>query len=104
MNFCNSQNDSNNSLEQKLGHQFLIEGLDDKMFPECEDIDITNLELIHLITQNNNLDTHCIDDRVKGKIDKEKFSDVVKIKKNFLTFDQNTLGSFEREKFLKSSM
>lgn len=104
MTFCNNFNDTTNNINSnKLGHQFLIESKDDKT-NGGEDVDITNQELIQLITRNNQLDTTCIDDRINGRKEESKFSDVVKIRKNFLTFDEEKLNDYNRDKFMENSM
>lgn len=104
MTFCNNFNDTtSNSNSNKLGHQFLIESKDDKTYGG-EDVDITNQELLQLITKNNNLDTSCIDDRINGRKNEAKFSDVVKIRKNFMTFDEEKLNGYNRDKFIENCM
>jgi len=102
MTYCTNLNESSD-LNNKLGHQFLIETKDDKN-NGGEDIDITNQELIHLITMNNNLDTKCIDDRINGNVQESKFSDIVQVKKNFMTLDEDSLNSFNRTKFMEKTM
>lgn len=91
MTYCNNLNENQYSHNHKLGHQFLIESSDSQV--HGEDIDISNQELIQLITKNNELDTTLIDNKINGISNEAKFSDIVKVKKNFITFDENKLNS-----------